>query len=174
MVQQIYDENKEDEPEKLPEKPPEIPEGYSLCSLSGKIIPTENLALHQVHYERMQRRKEEWKKSEKERLEAHKIQNKSTTKLKKKPKNNHKLGTGKNKPQQEENIDDLMKFITEEDSEKPKVNHLDFLKNINNSGGHTTTQSRSKQIKQAQLKNKLNNKLSEMEKDRKGSKTKKK
>ena len=181
LVQQIYDQN---EPEKTSENTtssPEIPENHTICSFCGKPIPTENLPLHQVHCERMQLRRAEMKKSEQERLQAHKSQNKinSTSKksagLQKKPKNSHKLGTGKNKPKDnQENIDDLMNFINEEGAEKPKVNHLEFLKNINNSGGHTTVQSRSKKIKQAQLKNKLNNKLSDMEKDRKGNKNTKK
>lgn len=43
-----------------------------------------------------------------------------------------------------------------------------------NLGSYTTVQSRSKQVKQAQLKNRLNNKLQDMESDRKSSKSKKK
>lgn len=161
-----------------------------LCELSGQMVPKENLEIFQIRYRKHQQYMQEQEKQklmqqEKTRQQQNSMKNSQKSSTKSKPK---KSGTapntqtkksaskntkdGKKKRGDMDNLDDILDFIEDETDEvlKPKGENLvqQIIREGSNKvrGKNFQPESRSRDLKKKQLKNKLGGKLKEMEKDR--------
>lgn len=175
-----------EETESEKSKPNPTTSTHPICPFCNKPIPAENMQLHMIHCERIQKRlkiENERIKQEQDKIKLG-LSAKSSPKKASQGKTNKTAKANKNsksksqsKPPKRgtmDNLDDIMNYLDDENNNVPKPKGETLVQQIIREGSNKPVpkipQSRSRDINKQRLQNKLTSQLKEMGDERKTKK----